>query len=78
MYIKLIEKFPPMKNLNQEKCGNTGYQGNEQQKDQQIFPLHLANRVKQRNQWDENPIFPNPCQFIHLKFIFHISAAIPW
>jgi len=52
MYIKLIEKFPPMKNLTQEKYGNTGCQGNERQEDQQIFPLHLINTVKQRNRWD--------------------------
>ena len=58
MYIKLIEKFPPMKNLTQEKYGNTGYQGNEQLEDLQIFPLHLANRIKQRNQWDEKSNIP--------------------
>ena len=46
----MSEKFPPMKNLNQEKCGNTGYQGNEQLEDLQISPLHLVKKVAQKNQ----------------------------
>ena len=58
MYIKLIEKFLPRKNLNQEKCGNTGYQGNERMEGLQISPLHLVNMAKQRNQWDEKSNIP--------------------
>ena len=58
MYIKLIEKFPPMKNLTQEKYGNTGYQGNEQLEDLQICLPHLVYMAKQRNQWDEKSNIP--------------------
>ena len=65
----MLEKFPPMKNLNQEKCGNTGYQGNEQLEDLQISPLHLVKKVAQRNQWDEKSNILSPLP-IHTPQIY--------